>query len=82
MNDACPSKSDHMQLSAASAHPWGVILKAQDTAETARHLITHAHQVMDTTRQLITIKKELLHCIQARRAPGRANGRPRDDRAP
>ena len=67
MSDTRPSKDDHVQPSDAPAPPAEEIQKALDTVETARDLLARAHQVLDTTRQLIKSKEKILQYNQARR---------------
>jgi CheY-like chemotaxis protein len=65
MNAARPSKSDHVHLSDATAPLLGAIRKAQGTVGTARDLLARTHPAMETTRQLINNKKEILQDNQA-----------------
>jgi CheY-like chemotaxis protein len=65
MSTARPSKDNPVQPSYATAPLRGAILKAQDKVETARDLIACTHQVVDTTRQLVKNKKEILQYNQA-----------------
>ena len=67
MSDTRPLKDDHVQPSDALAPPSEEIQKARDMIEIARDLIARTHQALDTVRQLIKSKKEILQYNQARR---------------
>ena len=67
MSDTRPLKNDHVQPSDATAPPSEEIQKARDMIEIARDLIARTHQVLDTIRQLIKRKEEILQYNQARR---------------
>jgi CheY-like chemotaxis protein len=67
LSDTRPLKDDHVQPSDALAPPSEEIQKARDMIEIARDLIARTHQALDTVRQLIKSKKEILQYNQARR---------------
>jgi CheY-like chemotaxis protein len=67
MSDTRPLKNNHVQPGDAPALPSEEIQKAQDMVEIARDLIARTHQALDTLRQLIKSKKEILQYNQARR---------------
>src|SRR5262245_29494662 len=66
MSNTRSSKDDHVQPGDATAPRSEEIQKARDAVETARGLIGHTHQVLDTTRRLIKVKAEILQANQAR----------------
>ena len=67
MSDTRPPKDGQLQSGDATGCLSEEIQKAQGTVETARDLIARAHQAIDTTRQLIKSKEEILQYNQARR---------------
>jgi two-component system, response regulator len=67
MSDTRPLKDDHVQPSDALAPPSEEIQKARDMIEIARDLIARTHQALDTIRQLVKSKGEILQYNQARR---------------
>jgi hypothetical protein len=67
LSDTRPLKDNHVQPSDAPAPPSEEIQKARDMVEIARDLIARTHQVLDTIRQLVKRKEEILQYNQARR---------------